>query len=57
MTRNSATLELFRKAINDKDAYVRKAVVANIKMIDESIRPDYEKLLADSSLLYDSCCS
>ena len=41
--------QLFRKAINDKDVYVHKAVVTNVKMIDESIRPDYEKLLTDSS--------
>lgn len=47
--KNSASLELFRKAINDKDVNVRKAIVNNIKSIVESIRADYEKLLADSS--------
>ena len=46
---NNATKDLVVKAINDKDVNVRKAVVANIRSIDESIRQDYEKLLTDSS--------
>jgi aminopeptidase N len=46
---NIKSLELIRHAINDKDVNVRKAVVANITKINESLREEYEKLLTDSS--------
>ncbi len=47
--KNSATNEMFRKALNDKDVNTRRAVTTNIRTIDESVRTDYEKLLTDSS--------
>ncbi len=47
--KNDSSMALIRLAINDKDAEVRRAVVANITSINENLRPDYEKLLKDSS--------
>lgn len=47
--KNEKTLQLFTKAINDKDVEVRRAVVTNVKNIDSKIQKEYEKLLRDSS--------
>ncbi|MBP7496902.1 MAG: hypothetical protein KA792_04475 [Bacteroidales bacterium] len=47
--RDAAAINLFRNAIYSKDVNTRRAVVNNIKSIDESLRKDYETLLADSS--------
>jgi aminopeptidase N len=44
-----ATLELLKRAINDKDANVRKAVANNILQIQANIEPELRKLLTDSS--------
>jgi len=46
---NSASRALLKDAIADKDVLVRKAVLANTKVIPASLLPDFEKLLADSS--------
>jgi hypothetical protein len=46
---DAATLDMFRKAITDKDAAVRRSVSANLKTIDPSLRTDVEQLLSDSS--------
>ncbi len=47
--KDSKSLELIKKAINDKDAQVRKAVITNVKNIPSELLPEYEKLLTDSS--------
>ena len=43
------TFDLLKQALHDKDFAVRKAVVENLETIPESILPDAEKLLSDSS--------
>jgi aminopeptidase N len=47
--KDSKSLELITKAINDKDAQVRKAVITHIKNIPAELLTEYEKLLADAS--------
>jgi aminopeptidase N len=42
-------LELYRKAIADKDVDVRKAVLTNTTLINDKLKFEYEKLLTDSS--------
>jgi aminopeptidase N len=41
--------DLIKSAINDKDAQVRKAVLAYTKTIPADLAPEYEKLLKDPS--------
>ena len=48
---DAETIELLRNAINDKDVYVRRAVVQNIKNVPEALKTDYEKLLTDISYI------
>lgn len=52
---NTASIELIRKAINDKDDDVRKAVIANLAKTIPSLEKDLAKLVADPS--YDLCVS
>lgn len=47
--KNSASLNLVKSAIRDKDVQVRKSVLMNSKSIDPSLAADYEGLLLDSS--------
>ena len=47
--KDSKSLELITKAINDKDAQVRKAVITHVKNIPAALLAEYEKLLADAS--------
>jgi hypothetical protein len=47
--KDSKSLELITKAINDKDAQVRKAVITQVKNIPAALLTEYEKLLADAS--------
>jgi aminopeptidase N len=47
--KDSKSLELITKAINDKDAQVRKAVITHVKNIPPALLAEYEKLLADAS--------
>ncbi|HLP20692.1 MAG TPA: M1 family metallopeptidase [Chitinophagales bacterium] len=47
--RNTATIELFKRAAHDRDHLVRRAVVDELAEIPESVLPDIENLLADSS--------
>lgn len=42
---------LFRKAIYDKDDFVRRAVLRHIKMVPGELKNDYEKLLHDLSYI------
>ena len=44
-----ASFEIIKMALNDKDASVRKSVIQNIKLIPESLLPEFEKLLNDAS--------
>ena len=46
-----ASVELFRKALHDSDYTVRRAVVENLADFPESILPDVESLLQDSSYI------
>jgi aminopeptidase N len=48
---NSATLAIFREALNDPDANVRKAVLVNLTPIPLALKPDFEKALDDFSYL------
>ncbi len=43
------SLDLVKKALNDKDVVVRKGVIQNVKNIPAILLPEYEKLLTDSS--------
>ncbi|MGE3824985.1 MAG: M1 family metallopeptidase [Bacteroidia bacterium] len=47
--KDSKSLELITKAINDKDAQVRKAVITHVKNIPAALLAEYEKLLTDAS--------
>jgi len=47
--KDPASVNVIKMALQDKDVQVRKAVIANVKSIEPSLLPDYEKLLIDSS--------
>jgi len=47
--KDSKSLDVIKKAIHDKDAVVRKAVITNVNNIPAEILPEYEMLLSDSS--------
>lgn len=47
--RNPSSIELFKRALNDKDFLVRRAVVDDLEDLPESILPGIEKLLNDTS--------
>jgi aminopeptidase N len=47
--KDSKSLELITKVLNDKDAQVRKAVITHVKNIPAELLTEYEKLLADAS--------
>jgi hypothetical protein len=46
---NAATLAMLKKALNDKDDDVRKAVVSNLTKLENDLKPEVEKLLNDPS--------
>ena len=46
---DASTLNLMKKAMNDADVNVRKAVVNTVKVVNPSLKPEMEKMLADSS--------
>jgi aminopeptidase N len=46
---NAISLALLKRALNDKDFQVRRAVPENVAEVAESILSDFEKLLTDSS--------
>jgi aminopeptidase N len=48
---NPGCLELFREGLTDKDANVRKAVLAEVSPLPETIRREAEECLSDSSWL------
>lgn len=47
--KDSKSHELIAKAINDKDAQVRKAVITHVKNIPAELLAEFENLLADAS--------
>lgn len=47
--KGAESLKLVKQALHDKDVYVRKGVIMNVKTIDPSLLADYEPLLLDSS--------
>jgi aminopeptidase N len=49
--KNSQNIEIFRAALGDKDANVRKAVLQNVAPLPESLRTEAEACLSDSSWL------
>jgi aminopeptidase N len=56
------SVELFREALNDKDALVRKSVLLNVRPAPEILMEDYENCLEDFSYLnieysLDNLCS
>jgi len=50
-TRTPEVVELFREALNDKDANVRKAALLNLNPVPDMLRSSVEKALYDSSFL------
>lgn len=46
---NPASIALLKQALADKDFIVRRAVIDNVNNIPESLLPDVEKLLSDTS--------
>lgn len=48
---HSESVELIKKALNDKDVQVRKSVVMNARMIPQAYLSDFEKMLTDSSYI------
>lgn len=46
---NPASIEFIRHALHDKDFLIRKTVAENTEEVAESILPDFEKLLSDTS--------
>jgi aminopeptidase N len=49
--KNTESITLIKMALFDKDPQVRKSVILNVKTIETSLLPDYEKLLLDSSYI------
>ncbi len=49
LSSDSLNYDIMFKALNDKDALVRKAVLDNLKTIPWSLESEYRKLLKDSS--------
>jgi hypothetical protein len=47
--RNNESVDLFKRALHDKDFVVRRAVIDNLEDFPGAIMPDAEKLLQDSS--------
>jgi aminopeptidase N len=47
--KSAAALSLFKNALHDQDFLIRRAVIDNLSEIPESLLPDAERLLTDSS--------